>query len=105
MDDTQPHALTRAEKRGPVVARAVAVDEEGVSRSVDVRDIGRIHPHLAPVDAFLERLILTGKDAGQRLPLHIAVAGVDLELAEDSLGRKLVVVGQHPAMLTGIDGW
>src|SRR3546814_19001928 len=87
MDDTQPHALTRAEKRGPVVARAVAVDEEGVSRSVDVRDIGRIHPHLAPVDAFLERLILTGKEAGQRLPLHIEVAGVDLELAEDRLGQ------------------
>src|SRR3546814_10662647 len=60
MDDTQAHPLARAEERGPVVARTMAVDEEGVGRTIDVGDVGRVHPHLAPIDPLLERLILAG---------------------------------------------
>src|SRR3546814_2145763 len=73
----------------------MAVDEEGVGRTIDVGDVGRVHPHLAPIDPLLERLILAGEQARQRLALHVEMAGIDLELAEDRLGRQLTVVGQR----------
>src|SRR3546814_16931117 len=72
----------------PVVARTMAVDEEGVGRTIDVGDVGRVHPHLAPIDPLLERLILAGEQARQRLALHVEMAGIDLELADDRLGRS-----------------
>src|SRR3546814_12182874 len=67
--------------------------------TIDVGDVGRVHPHLAPIDPLLERLILAGEQARQRLALHVEMAGIDLELAEDRLGRQLTVVGQDDDML------
>ena len=49
VDDPQPHALAGREQAGPVVERAEAVDGEVVGRAGDVGDVGRVHPHLAPI--------------------------------------------------------
>ena len=46
VDDPEAHPLAGPEQPGPVLRRAVAVDQIGVGRAVDVEDVGRVHPHL-----------------------------------------------------------
>src|SRR3546814_16294002 len=77
--------LARPEERGPVVARAMAVDEKGVGRTRHVRHIGWVHPHLAPVHPLLERLVAARQQPGERLLLVVEVARLLLELQEDRL--------------------
>ena len=48
VDDAQPNPLPRPEETRPVVIRPKAIDQEGVGRTRDVRDVRRVHPHLPP---------------------------------------------------------
>ena len=80
----------------------MAVDEIGVGGSGHIGDVGRVHPHLAPVEPVLERLILARQEPGQGLALEIEMAGVDLEAPEDRLRRERAVIGEHDDMLAVI---
>src|SRR3546814_10437753 len=80
MDETQAHLLTGAEQTGPVAERGRAVHEVGVGVAVDVRQVGRCHPHLAPHLAVLKR-------GRQSVLLHV----VD-EVAHGLLG-EIVEIG------------
>ena len=102
VDEAQPHLLAGLEKSGPVVAGAAAVHQEGVAG--DVREIGRIHAHLAPGQPVgNDRLALLRRpggsqvtqQAGQGAPAVVEVARLLLELAQDGAGRHRMVVGQH----------
>src|SRR3546814_6311466 len=79
VDEAQAHPLARPEERGPVVARAMAVDEKGVGRTRHVRHIGWVHPHLAPVHPLLERLVAARQQPGERLLLVVEVARMLLD--------------------------
>src|SRR3546814_14104198 len=74
VDEAQAHPLARPEERGPVVARAMAVDEKGVGRTRHVRHIGWVHQHLAPVHPLLARLVAARQPPGERLSLVVEVA-------------------------------
>ena len=80
----------------------MAVDEIGVGGSGHIGDVGRVHPHLAPVEPVLERLILARQEPGQGLALEIEMAGVGLEAPEDRLRRERAVIGEHDDMLAVI---
>ncbi len=53
VDDAQPHPLARSEQAGPVFRCAMAVHQIAVGRSGDVRNVGGVHPHPAPVHPVL----------------------------------------------------
>ena len=48
VDEAQPHLVAAREKPRPVAQRGGAVDQIGVGVRIDVGQIGRRHPHLAP---------------------------------------------------------
>ncbi len=51
IDDAQAYPLTWAEEARPIFRSPVPVDEEAICRSGHVRNVGRVHPHRAPLQA------------------------------------------------------
>ena len=93
VDHTQAHPLAGREQRGPVVRRAVAVNEKGLGSAGGIGDVCGIHPHPPPHPAVLGGLIASSEQPAQRLALKVEVAGIDLHRAKDRLGRHLAVIG------------
>ncbi len=77
----------------------MAVDEEGVDRPRDVRNVRRVHPHRAPLEAVLERLILPGEQAGDGLLLGVEDASLRLQLLEDLVRVHEREVREHHHVL------
>ena len=55
VDKAHADALVGFEKRGPVFARCLPIEQIGVRSTGHVRDVGRIHPHLGPQRAVRRR--------------------------------------------------
>ena len=98
IDETQAHPLARLEKRRPILARALAIDQIRVA--ADIGDVGRHHAHLAPVEAIVERRGKAGlgdvvEERAERALLIIVVVGLHLEVGHDGSRRAFVPVRQH----------
>ena len=105
IDDPQPHALARTEQAGPVLLRAVAVDQIGIGRARDVEDVGRVHPHLRPHHPLRLRhpmLGVAGQPPRQRHALPVEEAALLLEALEDQVRVELAPVAEHDDMLAVI---
>ena len=83
IDDAQAHPLAGREQPGPVRGAVMAVDHEMIGRAGDVGDVGRVHPHPGPHAPFGGRLVLAREQAGEGLLLHVEVAALRLQLAQD----------------------
>ena len=89
VDHAQPHALTRSEQRRPIAGGGDAVGQIGQRGGRQICEIRRIHPHLVPHLALVDR---SGRAVARGVP----------EEVED--GRLVVVVvvalglelGEHP---------
>ena len=100
IDDAQPNPLARSEEARPVVVRAKAIDEEGVGRPRNIRNIGRVHAHLAPFHPILEAHLAAGEQPAQRRALIVEIGAAHLlELAENFLARHFAMVGEDDHML------
>ena len=82
IDEAQPHLFTGLENPRPVAQRGGAVQQVGVGVAVDVRQVGRGHPHLAP------RLAVP-QSGRQTLFLHVIDPVADRELGEVVVVRCL----------------
>lgn len=98
VDDAQPHPLAGREQRSPIVGGAMAVDQIGVGATGHVGHVGRVHPHRAPGEAVLERLVLAREQTGKCLLLVIEVSALQLQAAEDGVRVQRAVVGQDDHM-------
>jgi len=101
IDDAQADPFARREQAGPVFRRAMAIDQKAVGGAGHVRNIGRVHPHLAPVDPFAERLVLPLEQPCERLPLHVIIAARLFEPLQLNMGMNGRPVGQDDHMLAG----
>ena len=99
VDEAEPDPLAGLEQRGPVVARPMTVDQISVGRSGHVGDVSRVHPHLAPHQPLLERLILAREQAGQALALAVEIARLLLEPVEQVMRMLEAVIGEHDDVL------
>ena len=78
----------------------MAVDEVGVGGARDVEDVGRAHPHFAPLEAVGDRraetvsLGILNERAERALPVVVVVA-LEFQIADDCLGRLKAPVGQQ----------
>ena len=79
VDETQPHLFAGAEDAGPVAERGRAVHQVCVGVAVDVRKVGRRHPHRAPG-------LAVRQGRGKAVMLHVLE-----EIAHGPL-RQVVVV-------------
>ncbi|MNJ36596.1 hypothetical protein D3C77_313900 [compost metagenome] len=103
VDDAQAHSLAGPEQAGPVLLRAVAVDQIGIGRAVDVQDVARVHPHPAPHpplgQAHPVRAVQQARQCGL---LMIEVAGALLQLGQDLVRMKEAPVRQDQDVLAVI---
>ena len=93
-----------AEQPGPVLAGAVAVDQECVGRLGHVGDVGRVHPHPGEHVALFRghRLLAAAQPTEQRRLLAVEEAAFLLEPGEDRVRVEEAPVRQDDHMLAVI---
>ena len=104
VDESQADALAALEQRGPVVCRGDAVHQIGVCVAGDVEQIGRIHPHLSPHAAVIERLLpallaRVAEEIADRALVEVVVVALLLERREDPLRIDVGPIGQQHHVL------
>ena len=87
VDKPEPDTLTGVEQSGPVVFRSTAVDQEGVSGHV--REVGRVHPHVAPFHAVLQSgiepvAVCVPEEVDEGPFPVIVVAGIGLQVGQNA---------------------
>ena len=97
VDQTQAHPLTRLEQSGPVLLRALAVDQPG--KALHILDVARHHAHIAPHQAVFQRgakatLAAIAPEVAHRLLLAVVVVSRAFQVAHDAVARVRVLVGQ-----------
>ena len=111
VDDAQPHPVAGREQTGPVAQRRGAVDQIGVGVRVDVGQIGRRHPHLAPQLAILQRGAETvatrvAQEIAHRALAVVVVAGHFLQPRVQIGGRQVgPVAEQHHMIALIVEGF
>ena len=98
VDETQPDPLARLEQAGPVVLRTAAIHQKSIAG--DIRQIGRVHPHIAPFQPVFEggvEALPIGlpEEVDQRALAVIVIAFLALQVAQHRPRILLRVVGQH----------
>jgi|JI10StandDraft_1071094.scaffolds.fasta_scaffold248501_2 hypothetical protein len=99
INQSQPDALASRKEGGPIVFRPMSVDEIGIGYARHIRDVGWRHPHAAPAQALLERLVMAGAQPVEGLPRVVEIIGLLLQLAHDGVRHHRAVVGEHDHLL------
>ena len=86
---TQSHALARPKQAGPVFRRAMTVQQIGVGRAGDIRNVCGVHAHGAPHHP-------AGQGAVQALGFDVVQEIADGALLKVVVVAHLLELGEHP---------